>query len=300
MLLKRYTGNPVIKPEMIPDCTNVFNSGAVWHDGKVVMLLNIWGNEWEPCFIRAESSNGIDFEFDRRPRISPLSEYPYGSRDGIFDTRITPFAEDGCCYVTYNVSSHLGGRIRLARTFDLDTYEDLGFISAPDHRNCVLFSEKIGGKYARLERPNVEGSGDIYISYSPDLIHWGETELLLEHNRNYWESYKIGPGAPPLKTPEGWLVIYHGTRLSMNGQSYQAGGILLDLDDPRKIIGKSDLCWLAPDLPYEQNGRCPNVVFPTALVRHPEKGLLIYYGAADCSICLAFAEEKELIAACLK
>lgn len=299
-LLVRHPGNPVLAADdlPLPDAACVFNSGVALHRGEIVMLVNAWDAEWTPAFMVARSRDGVHFEVDPRRVIVSPTEYPYVAHEGIFDTRVTPL--EGAFYVTYNVASHLGGRIRLVRTEDFSAFEDLGFITAPDHRNCTIFPERIGGAYARLERPNVGETGDIYISYSPDLIHWGRTELLLEKGSRYWESAKIGAGAPPLRTPRGWLVLYHSARKGMNGYSYQMGALLLDLADPRKILGKLKRPLLAPEEPYERVGLVGNVVFPTGVVAHGGSGeLKIYYGAADTCMCLATADQEAIVDACL-
>ncbi len=299
-LIRRYPGNPIITVDDIPERANcVFNSGAVVCGNEVVMLINTWVGDWTPKFVVARSDDGIKFTVSGRNMVCPPMEYPYNQHSGIFDTRITPLED--WYYITYNVASHLGGRIMLVRTRDFTEIEELGYITQPDHRNCVLFSEKINGDYVRLERPNVADAGDIYISYSPDLIHWGRSKLLLERGFRYWESSKIGPGAPPVKTDKGWLVIYHGCRESMNGCQYNAGCMLLDLADPSRIIGKLRDCLMWPEEVYERVGQVNNVVFPTAALSHgkPDE-LKIYYGAADTCIGLAQASISELVDACLQ
>jgi predicted GH43/DUF377 family glycosyl hydrolase len=298
--IQRHAGNPIIKPEDIPGGANcVFNSGAVLHEDQIVMLLSTWVTDWTPKFMLARSADGIHFEIDGRNVVTPPKEHPYVQHEGIFDTRITKL--EGTYYITYNVASRLGGRIILARTQDFSEIETVDYITGPDHRNCVLFPEKINGEYVRLERPNVDGDGDIYISYSPDLIHWGRTRLLLERNTRYWESAKIGPGAPPVKTDRGWLIIYHGCRQSLNGFAYHAGCFLLDLNDPSKIIGKMRDALICPETMYERVGNVNNVVFPTAAIPHgrPDE-LKIYYGVADTSMALATASIEELVETCLK
>jgi predicted GH43/DUF377 family glycosyl hydrolase len=298
-LVKRHPANPIITTRDIPGRVNcVFNSGAVVHKGEILMLLSTWGSDWSPRFLVGRSCDGVRFTVSERNMVHPPREYPYVQHEGIFDTRITPL--DGWYYITYNVATPLGGRIMLARTRSFDEIETLDFITSPDHRNCVLFPEKIDGAYARLERPNVDGVGDIYLSYSPDLIHWGRTRLLLERNSRYWESAKVGPGAPPVRTEKGWLCIYHGCRESLNGLSYQAGALLLDLENPARIIGKLHDCLLWPRELYERVGNVNNVVFPTAALVHGEPDeLKIYYGAADTCIALATARLSELVEACL-
>jgi predicted GH43/DUF377 family glycosyl hydrolase len=302
-LIVRSGRNPVITAAHLPfpgECC--FNSGAALHGEEIVMILNCWDAEWVPHFLVARSRDGFAFDIAPQTIAAPPEEYPYaGRKEGIFDTRVTLL--EGWYYITYNVSSGLGGRVRLIRTRDFSTFEDCGFITSIDHRNCVIFPEKVGGDYVRLERPNGEGTtgGDIYISYSPDLVHWGRTKLLLQKGTRYWESCKIGPGAPPVKTEEGWLILYHGCRQHMNGIMYSAGCMLLDLKDPSRVIGKMRACLMWPTEDYEFRGNVPQVVFPTAAIRRPGSDeLMIYYGAADSSICVATASVNALVERCLK
>lgn len=299
----RYAGNPVVSIKDLPfpaECC--FNSGAVRVGDEIVMALNAWDAQWIPRFRIARSRDGFHFDVETFDFASPPDEYPYkGRKEGIFDTRITEL--EGAYYITYNVSSGLGGRIRLVRTEDFKSFEDLGFITGIDHRNCVIFPERIEGQYVRLERPNGEGStgGDIYLSRSPDLIHWGQTELVLQKGTRYWESCKIGPGAPPVKTKEGWLCIYHACRQHMNGIMYNAGAMLLDLENPAKVVGKLRDCLMWPTEHYELNGNVPQVIFPTAAI--PDEAndeLLLYYGAADSSIGRATLSLSQLIGECLR
>ncbi len=300
-LIVRHPANPILTAADMPfDAECVFNCGVTVHNNQVVMLVNAWDSEWVPGFYVARSDDGVRFTVSPRKWIGPLNEPLYRQTDGIFDTRITQI--DGWYYITYNTSNHLGGRIRLARTHDFESLEDMGFITQPDHRNCVLFSEKIDGAYVRLERPNINDCGDIYISYSPDLIHWGRTKLLLARFTRYWEHAKIGPGCPPIKTPQGWLCIYHGVRQGMNGFTYQAGCFLLDLKDPSRIIGKMNKVLLSPRELYERVGITANVVFPTGAIQfgdNPDE-LKIYYGCADTCMGLATASISRLVDECLR
>ena len=298
----RHPKNPIITKDDIPfDAECVFNSGAVMHNGEIVMIVNCWDTNWTPHFLVGRSKDGIHFDISDKNIAHPPREYPYGLTDGIFDTRVTYMAEDECYYITYNTGCHLGGRIRLIKTKDFETFEDVGFITGVDHRNCVIFPEKFNGDYVRLERPAGEGKiGDTWIAYSPDLIHWGRNKIFLEKGTRYWESFKIGPGAPPVKTDKGWLIIYHGCREHMNGISYHAGVLLADLKDPSKIIGKMMRYLLVPEMPYEFMGNVPQVVFPTAAIPYYDEDRLdIYYGGADTCICLAQASISELVEKCL-
>ena len=300
-LIQRHPDNPILVKEHMPfraQC--VFNSGATLVDDEIVMLVNTWDAAWRPRFLVARSRDGVRFAVGEKNMVEAPREYPYRPDAGIFDTRITPI--DGVYYITYNTYAEgAGGRIRLARTHDFEEIEDLGFLTGADHRNGVLFPERIDGAYVRLERPNgQEGLGEIFISFSPDLVHWGRTKLLLRKGSEYWESAKIGPGAPPVRTDRGWLVLYHGCREHMNGLMYNMGCMLLDLEDPARIIGKMRDCLMWPEMPYELTGNCPGVVFPTAAIPHGEPDeLKIYYGAADTCMGLALANQSALVEQCL-
>lgn len=301
--LKRCEDNPILTVEDIKTGAGcVFNSGFAVYKDEVVGLVNVWDKEWVPRFFIGRSKDGIHFDVGTRNMAVPPKEYPYVQHEGIFDTRITPFGDE--YLITYNIASRLGGRIMLCKTRDFEELEEIGFITGIDHRNCAIFPEKIGGYYVRLERPMGEGTtgGDIYISYSPDLIFWGKTKLLLEKNTRYWESAKIGTGAPPVKTDEGWLIIYHACRQGMNGYIYQMGCMLLDLEDPSKIRGKMNEVLMAPEMYYERVGIVGNVTFPTAALRFGEDQdkLWVYYGSADTCIGLAFGSISELVEMCLK
>ena len=297
----RHENNPIISPKDIATgATCVFNSGFVQVGEETVGLINVWDLQWVPRFFIGRSKDGVHFDIGTRNMAVPPKEYPYVPHEGIFDTRITPI--DGTYYITYNVASRLGGRIMLARTKDFSSLETLGFITGPDHRNCTLFPQKIGNYYARLERPMGEGGiGDIYISYSPDLMFWGKTKLVLEKNHRYWSSEKIGAGAPPVRTEEGWLVIYHACRKSMNGIVYNMGCMLLDLENPSVIRGIMNDCLMTPEFSYERVGMVSNVIFPTAALRREGSDELnIYYGAADTCIGLVRANVNVLVERCIK
>jgi predicted GH43/DUF377 family glycosyl hydrolase len=163
-----------------------------------------------------------------------------------------------------------------------------------------LFPEKINGLYVRLDRPHSEISPwAIWISYSPDLRYWGDSKLVLKPVRYHWDEMKIGPGAPPFKTPEGWINIYHGVFPTMDGCVYRLGVALHALNDPSHIIGVSDDWILQPEEPYELVGYVHNVVFTCAAVPEPDGTVKIYWGAADKVMCVGTALINDLIKACL-
>ncbi len=219
---------------------------------------------------------------------------------GIEDPRITKI--DDIYYITYTCYSRYACCVGLARTTDFRTFERMGVISLPDNKDVVLFPEKIGGRYARLDRPlTVVGErGDIWISYSPDLLHWGDPRPVMEPRKGRWDSKKIGAGAPPIKTEQGWLEIYHGVRETASGALYRLGVVLLDLEDPSQVIGRAAEAILSPIATEDFLGNVMNVVFTCGAILEDDGEVKIYYGAADQVMCLATARVDDLIALCLK
>jgi predicted GH43/DUF377 family glycosyl hydrolase len=189
----------------------------------------------------------------------------------------------------------------LARTKDFNTVERVAYITQPDMRNVVIFPEKFGEYYVRLDRPHTELTRwSIWVSYSEDLVHWGRSKIVLRAQRYRWDSMKLGPGAPPIKTDKGWLNIYHGVYETMAGAVYRLGAALHDLKDPAKIIGVGDQWILEPEDPWERVGYVPNVVFSCAAVPDEEDTLKIYWGGADTVMCVGTASIIELVEHCLK
>jgi predicted GH43/DUF377 family glycosyl hydrolase len=139
-----------------------------------------------------------------------------------------------------------------------------------------------------------------WISYSYDLIHWGNSEVLFETRPGYWDADRIGPGAPPIRTKKGWLLIYHGVKKTSAGPIYRLGVALFDLKDPAKLIGRSREPILSPAEYYERSGDVPNVVFTTGAILEKNGEVKIYYGACDTSICLATAHIDDLLSLCKK
>jgi predicted GH43/DUF377 family glycosyl hydrolase len=192
-------------------------------------------------------------------------------------------------------------RIGLARTIDFSRVERIGYITQPDMRNVVIFPEKFGDYYVRLDRPHTElNKWSIWISYSRDLLHWGQSKIVMSSQGYRWDSMKLGPGAPPIKTRKGWLNIYHGVYETMAGAVYRLGVALHDLEDPEKIIGVGDKWILEPEDSWERVGYVPNVVFCCAAVPEEDGSLKIYWGGADTVMCVGTALVNELVDYCLK
>jgi len=256
----------------------------------------------------AESEDGVHFSIRPEAFIQKSENSPIGFLDNWpIDPRITYFPEEDLYYIMRPANSEHGCAAFLGKTQDFESYEDIEVISLPHNRVPCLLPEKIGGSYVRLDRPytlvgdphNHQQYGHIWISYSPDLVHWGRHRPLLKP-RMHWNFAKIGP-TPPIKTDDGWLVIIHGVSASCGGSRYGLGAMLLDLHDPSKILGAANSYLLIPAAPYEFMGRVPNVVFACgAIADHQKDELRVYYGAADTSIGLATGRLSEIIDICKK
>jgi beta-1,4-mannooligosaccharide/beta-1,4-mannosyl-N-acetylglucosamine phosphorylase len=251
----------------------------------------------------ATSDDGVHFRIDPEPLPLAVENPVLGAiRAQGIDFRITKIEDT--YYVVHPTGGGWGTAALLSRTRDFKTFETLDVVALPDNRVPCLFPEKINGLYARLDRPyrvapnDFHEAGNIWISYSPDLVFWGRHRPLLKTGYSYWAGTKIGP-TPPIKTDAGWLVILHGVSRSCTGHRYCIGAMLLDLENPERILGKTHSAILAPAEPYEFNGVVPNVVFPCgAIADLAEDRIRVYYGCADSYVGLASGSLSELIAAC--
>jgi len=297
--LVRCKENPIITPAGMPvECSAVFNAGAVRFHGKILLLLRVEDLSRQCSFHVATSDDGVHFDIHPKPIDYPLRpiEEKYGTSR--FDMRITPL--EGAYYICHAIWLKEFGCIHgMARTEDFVKLTSLPFTSLPSNRNAVLFPEKIGGRYARLERPVHGDSGGIWIGYSPDLRYWGDY-LPLEIPTTMWNYHKIGAGAVPIKTPEGWLEIYHATATTCSALNYYLSVVLLDLDDPGKVIAACKKFILQPEEDYECVGQVPNVVFTGGAVETDDGKLNVYYGGADTRMCLAQTTVAELVDFCKK
>lgn len=323
-----FTTEPFIKRIEAPvltryDCPYnaalTFNAGVVKKDGAYIMLFRNDYGDYEKQRLDgthiglAKSDDGLHFTVD--------PEVKFAISDGeiwrVYDPRVS-FLEgmEGRAVVTCAVDTHHGLRSGIAVTEDFKTYEFIS-LSAPDNRNMVLFPEKIGGKYLRLERPMpVYSRGgdrfDLWLSESYDLVHWGKSSLVLAVEDLPYANDKIGPGAPPLKTPYGWLVLFHAVdRDDSRGKNgwedrwqkrYTIGVMLLDLEDPTRVIGVSERPIMVPEGKDEtEEGFRTNVLFPCgATLEEDGKTVRIYYGAADTIVKAATAPLDDLVAVCTK
>jgi predicted GH43/DUF377 family glycosyl hydrolase len=297
--LVRYRQNPILTPQQMPvECSCVFNAGTAMYKGKVLLLLRAEDYSRQTRFHVATSEDGIHFDVCPEPIRYPLREVEKAHSAHRFDMRVT--ALDGAFYVCHAVwLGNLGCSIAMARTEDFVDFEPLPSISVPSNRNAVLFPEKINGLYARLERPqNIDGSGQIWVSYSPDLRYWGDAAPL-NMKGTAWSTRKSGAGCIPIKTAAGWLEIYHATAMTASTENYYLGAMLLDLKDPSKVIACPSRFILAAEEVYECVGQVPNVVFAGGALEMPDGTLNVYYGGADTRICLAQTTIDRVVSFCL-
>ena len=240
------------------------------------------------------SSDGRSVDSETGARFMPEAG---GEEFGVEDARITKI--DGRYYFTYVAVSHHGVTTALAGTKDFETFERYGTIFHVENKDVVLFPEKIAGQYAALHRPNCATpytAPEMWLASSPDLIHWGQHEPFMA-GESSWETGRIGAGTPPIKTDQGWVEIYHGNDKNVGDEGvgmYSAGVLLLDLENPQKILRSSRGVVLKPETEYEREGFVPNVLFPTGVVDCGETWL-IYYGAADTCTAVVEVSVKELL-----
>jgi predicted GH43/DUF377 family glycosyl hydrolase len=297
-IFTRHPGNPIITTDDIPGgCRSVFNPGAVFFNGKYILMMTVRSIDNLPKLWVATSCDGINFKAEDHPVDLPKDERYSKYEFCNYDPRITKI--DGEYYVTYAISGFFGCRIGILKTADFQKFERVSFVHEVGNHNVVLFPEKIRGMYACLDRPQHGSIMNMWVSYSPDLIHWGESDAVITSREGFWDGGKIGAGIPPIKTPKGWLEIYHGVRESGGSPMYQLGCILMDLEDPSKVIARGRYPILYPKETHELTGFIPNVVFTAGAILEEKTGeLKLYYGACDQCICLATAKLDDIIEAC--
>lgn len=301
-IVQRYSGNPILTPNDVPYAVStVHNAAVVKAADRYVMVFRSHLRNGRSILGLAESEDGFRFRVRREPFLTPAENPPFRDYEeyGVEDPRITRL--DDAYYITYSAYSRYGVRIGLAATEDFASVRRIGLITQADYRNVVLFPRRFAGRYARLDRPH---SGilpwSIWISYSPDLIHWGDSRVLIRPAPYHWDEMKVGPGAPPFLTDQGWLHIYHGVFQTMAGAVYRLGVALHDAEDPARVRGVADEWILEPEDPWERSGYVPNVVFSCGAVPEPDGTVKIYWGGADTVMCAGTARVSDLVRLCLE
>jgi len=294
-LFVRHQLNPLITAADLPYLANaVFNAGAADLGDEVLLLLRVESCSGRSHLIVARSRDGVT---DWQMKEHALLHSDHGNEyeaNGVEDCRITRMVDPPQWALAYTAYSPHGPGVALATTDDFTTVHRMGLIFPPDNKNAALFPRRFNDLYAILHRP-CAGGGSVWLSYSPDLIFWGNARIVLPPRGGpWWDGVRVGAGLPPIETDHGWLVIYHGVKRLANAPIYRLGAALLDLDEPHRLIGRTYSWLLSPREPYERMGDAGNVVFATGgFVR--EGDLWMYYGAADDSICLAKAKLSDVI-----
>jgi len=299
-LFQRHPDNPILSVRDWPYTANsVFNAAAAEVDGKVLLLVRVEDFRGISHFTVARSADGVGkWEIDPGPTLQAEPENHPEELWGIEDPRITWLEEMQQWVVAYTAYSKGGPLVSLAATRDFATFERLGPVMPPEDKDAALFPKSFGGLWAMLHRPVPKSptiGAHIWISFSPDLKHWGNhQEIINAREGGWWDANKIGLCAPPVETDYGWLILYHGVRTTASGSIYRLGLVLLDYEDPRKTIRRTDEWVFGPRAKYEREGDVDDVVFPCGWIL--TDGIVrMYYGAADSCIALATAKLDDLL-----
>ena len=300
-IFQRYENNPIITVKDLPYPANtVFNAGATRINGETVLLMRVEDRRGISHLTVARSRDGItQWQIDPRPTLIPDPDNYPEEIWGIEDPRITCLEEREEWAVAYTAYSRGGPLVSLACTKNFKNFERMGSVMPPEDKDAALFPVRFNDRWAMIHRPVAafpSMGAHIWISFSPDLKHWGDHQILIPARiGGWWDANKIGLSPPPLKTDEGWLILYHGVRTTASGAIYRLGLALLDLENPSKLIVRSDQWVFGPEESYEIFGDVNKVVFPCGWTTIGDK-VRLYYGGADTCIALATASLSELLA----
>ena len=291
-LFQRHRRNPILTAADWPyPVHTVFNPAAtLLPDGTTLLLCRVEDSRGHSHLCAARSANGVDgWQIDPQPTMpADPDNYPE-ELWGIEDPRITYVPELAQYAIVYTAYTRDGPGVALALTKDFHAFERYGLIMSPEDKDAALLPRRIGGHWALIHRPVSAPRAHMWISYSPDLRHWGSHKLILEARRGaWWDANKIGLSPPPIETPQGWLVVYHGVRMTAAGCIYRLGLALFDSDQPERLLKRGDEWVFGPEERYEQRGDVGNVVFPCGYtIGEDGDTIRLYYGAADTTIALA-------------
>lgn len=298
-LFRRHPDNPILTADHFPSIVNAaFNPGATRLDsGETLLLVRVEDRTGRSHLTVATSSDGFTkwtIHADRG--LFPNSSF--AEHWGVEDPRITRIGDR--YLIVYTGYSTAGPLVCLASTRDFVEFERHGVVQSPEDKDAALFPERFGDAYLLLHRPApsmTSVGAHIWMSTSPDLIHWGRPRIVLSARRGgWWDANKIGLGPPPLRTEHGWLLCYHGVRTTAAGAIYRVGLALCDLTDPSQVLARGNEWVLGPSEHYERSGDVGDVVFPCGWVigDDPDE-VRLYYGAADSTVCVATASLGALI-----
>jgi predicted GH43/DUF377 family glycosyl hydrolase len=300
-LFRRYAGNPILRPEHWSHTVNaVFNPGAVKFDGETLLLVRVEDRSGISHLGVARSRNGLtDWCIEPEPSFQ-MNPGQYEEAWGIEDPRITRVDDE--YLIVYTGYSRGGPLVRLVSTHDFRNFQRRGTLMPPDDKDAALFPCKFDGRWALIHRPSPQSDAaggvgaHIWLSWSPDLRHWGDHSILIHARQGgWWDANRIGLGPPPLLTDHGWLVLYHGVRTTVSGAIYRLGLAMLDRDDPSRLLVRGNEWVFGPECAYERIGDVPDVVFPCGWVLDEDGHTIrLYYGAADTTVCVATGDLNEI------
>lgn len=297
-VFRRVRDRPILTPDHLPcEVAATFNPGAAWFDNEVLLLLRVEDRRGVSDLHVARSRNGVDgWRIDDEPLLAPgHPDFPF-EEWGCEDARITPLP-DGQWVIAYTAYSRYGPTVALATTRDFVTVNRLGAVLSPLNKDAALLPRKFQDRWFMLHRPVAGGQEHIwYIFGHDDLVHWSLPGVLLpEQGGPWWDGLKVGVGAPPLLTDDGWLLIHHGAKEVAGNLIYRLGLSLLARDDPRQLLRRASPWVFAPEADFERNGVAPNVVYTCGALQQGDE-IWMYYGAADTTVGLAIAKTADLLA----
>lgn len=299
-LITRYPGNPIIQIKDIPyQANSVFNAGATRIGKETLLLMRVEDRRGISHLTVARSKDGVtNWEIEPGPTLLPSPDTHPEEVWGIEDPRITYIEDLNLWVVAYISYSRGGPLVSLATTNDFKAFERKGVVMPPEDKDAALFPVRFGGRWAMLHRPVPTFTGvgaHIWISFSPDMRHWGDHQIIIHARRGaWWDANRIGLSSPPILTDKGWLLLYHGVRMTASGCLYRLGLALLEADDPTKVLSRSGEWVFAPQEDYEIVGDVDKVVFPCGWVADGDE-IRFYYGGADKCLALATASISEML-----
>ena len=292
----RYSENPIIKRNPIEGVARIFNSAVAPYEDGFIGVFRGEQTNGIPYVYLGRSKDAIHWEFEPE-KVQFVNEKgePF-MPNYAYDLRLVKVEDT---YYIIWCGDFFGASIGMAKTQDFKTFTRIENPFIPFNRNAVLFPRKINGKFMLLSRPSDSGHtpfGDIFVSESPDMEYWGHHRHVMSRGSEWWESLKIGGGAAPIETTEGWLLFYHGVCGTCSGYVYSIGGAILDIDNPSIVKYRCTNFLLTPEEEYEERGFVPNVCFPCATIHDSETGrIALYYGCADSYVGLAFTKVDEVV-----
>jgi predicted GH43/DUF377 family glycosyl hydrolase len=299
-LFRRHESNPIISIDDFSYTANsVFNAGVARVGDDTLLLMRVEDRRGISHLTVARSVDGVGgWRIDDRPTLMPDPVEHPEEVWGIEDPRITYIGELGLWAVVYASFSECGPLVSMATTSDFKHFDRHGPVMPPEDKDAALFPDRFSGRWAMIHRPVASfppTEAHIWISFSPDLKHWGDHRILMRARKGaWWDSNKIGLSPPPLRTEDGWLILYHGVKTTASGAIYRLGLALLDLEDPVRVIARSNEWVFAPEEEYELNGDVDKVVFPCGWLNDGDE-VRLYYGGADTCLALATARLSDLI-----